>query len=447
MKITKDEEIDKSLLQEHFTQIIGISNNGNKVYLQERSRYLNTIFVGKAGSGKTTKILPTLAFQDIENKNCGATIIVDNEDVAFQLFSIAKNFKRKVYFINPYMDVPFLYDFLNLTDYDYEFINDKVIDYKKAIKEKAIVIINMNSTKYSEFAVKIVSMILNQLQIDMTDTNETKKAPHFVYVDNFDMYIDEVIPLLISGREYNIGLSLFTDALCLSEKYFKVIEANVRNTFVLNCICEEDVKYFEKKFYYQQDISKFYFRKYLEYLYEILADGKLKTGEGSVMEIDNELLNEINKKAERFKSRAYKKIEKLKTKAKRMQTLKISNSNKVNDKININPQDSKENDIKLEPFIKNGFGIEELNNENNKINTPDNDLGKTFENQSLFSNYDDDQSDDSDIENQANKSIINQISIIDDLPKKIRENKLKNPHKVKKKQYISIADLDFDEEQ
>lgn len=435
MDINKD-NISEEKIQETFTQIIGISNKKKQIHLKERSRYLNSIFIGKAGTGKTTQILPSLVSQDIKNKNCGATIIVDNEDVAFQLFAIAKNFKRRVYFINPYMDVPFLYDFLNLEEYDYDFINEKVIDYKKAIREKSIVIINMNSTKYSDFAIKIVSMMLNQLQIDMTYTSETKKTPHFLYVDNFNMYIKSVVPLLVNGKEFNIGTTLFANSLYESKGYFNILESNIRNTFILNSICEVDIEYFKKKLY-ELNISKFYYGKKMEFLYEIIADDSRKNGEGVINSIEDELIIDINEKAIRFKKRAYKKIEKLKNKTERMKNIKKKTTSKVN---NITIEEKSELvDVKLEPFIENGFGVEDNEPPIKLENQDDN---KKYDNQTLFFNEDTEESNDN---NEVNKSIINQINIIDELPKQIKKKELKKEEKKEKKEYISLSDIDFDD--
>ena len=56
MDINK-EVYDKELLNESFIQIVGESSNKKYVYLQDKNRYLNSIFIGKNGVGKTSKVL------------------------------------------------------------------------------------------------------------------------------------------------------------------------------------------------------------------------------------------------------------------------------------------------------------------------------------------------------------------------------------------------------
>ncbi|WCK57454.1 type IV secretory system conjugative DNA transfer family protein (plasmid) [Aneurinibacillus sp. Ricciae_BoGa-3] len=77
---------------------------GEEIYLEENSRFLNTIVVGPAGSGKTYSVLLPMIKQDIENKR-GVTIFDNVGDLAIKAYALAKSNRRKIVYINPFGNI------------------------------------------------------------------------------------------------------------------------------------------------------------------------------------------------------------------------------------------------------------------------------------------------------------------------------------------------------
>ncbi|MGU8718862.1 hypothetical protein [Clostridium perfringens] len=440
MDINK-EVYDKELLNESFIQIVGESSNKKYVYLQDKNRYLNSIFIGKNGVGKTSKVLMNLVKADIENPNCGATIVVNNEEVAFDIFALAKINKRKVHFINPYMDVPYLYNFMNLSCYDYDFIKSDVIDYKKAIKNKMIVIVNIDYLKYNLFSKKIVSMILNQLKIDMTDIQETGKTPHFLYIDDAYLYEKDITQLMGRGKEYNIGTYLFSNSIKEFENYSSDIEPYVSNIFLFYNISKYDVEHFQNIFY-SYDISKFYIGSKNSFIYEAVGSSEKKNNFGYFKYIDREELDLIRKKSKSFRKKALGKIKRMHDKA-----LKIENQKKLlnliintdNKDIAIDENIEKDNsDVLLNPGISFGFGVHEEVKEEIEKETE-------IENNEINNKKDEQVNVDNEELSKKDKDMINQLKVVDSLPKFIqRRNDIKQCRE--QVNYITLADINFDEE-
>lgn len=303
MDINKNNVNDTEIRKE-FIQKIAKSDNGKDVYMTKRTRYLNSIFLGLSGTGKTKEVLQLLVNQDIKNNLNGVTVIVNDEDIAFNIFTMAKNEKRKVLFINPMMLN--LYDFMMLEEYNYDFINENIIDYKKAIKNKYIVIINLDFTKYKDLAIKGTTMLLSQLRNDiMAIDNE---IPHFLYIDDSYLYKNNINTLLKVGKKYNLGTYLFSNSTTLFGEYWNDISLNIRSTFLLNALSYKDIEYY-KKIFYEQNLNDFLNRDYLNIIYETLkSNNKRINGICVLNQLDREYMKEIEAKSRKTRRNAFNKL-------------------------------------------------------------------------------------------------------------------------------------------
>ena len=159
------------------------------IFLSEESREGVTLFLGLAKSGKSQFIIPSLFKQDLDKKDAGMTIICSQKDLAYTLYAMAKDAKRKVVLIKPSTNFAILNELLKMDEWNYKYIDQYVIDYKKAIEKREVVIIDMEYDYYRNDAVRATIMLLLQFQTDMTMTPETKKRKHYFYIDDCQRYL------------------------------------------------------------------------------------------------------------------------------------------------------------------------------------------------------------------------------------------------------------------
>ncbi len=230
---------------------------GRNTYFQEKNRFLNTLVLGKKNSGKSSNLLTSFAKQDLERKDCGLTFIVSRKDVAYTLVAMARKAGRKkgdIIILKPSANFKIANEMLSQEEYSYETVNT-YIDYKEAIKKKKVVIIDMEYSKYREFALGATARLLMQLQIDMQNTKATLKRNHFVYVDDAYSYLPFIELLLTTGESYNIGTMLFMQSRsevnineANKEVYMNMLDNNVRNLILTNSINTADAEFYRKQF-------------------------------------------------------------------------------------------------------------------------------------------------------------------------------------------------------
>lgn len=71
------------------------------VIIPEEDRFLNTLILGATGTGKSSQIFTPLIYQDLINENCGITVIDPKEDLAESIYEVAKQFSRKIIYVDP----------------------------------------------------------------------------------------------------------------------------------------------------------------------------------------------------------------------------------------------------------------------------------------------------------------------------------------------------------
>lgn len=310
-----------------FTQILAKSDKKRDIYIPEKSRYLNTLVVGNKNSGKTMKILPIMAKQDIENKDCGATFVVGKKDVAYMLYAMAKKHKRKVYLLKPSTHVETANSLLWIDKYDYDYINDNVIDYKEVIKKKSIVIIDMEYIKYKNNSIRATALLLLQLQLDMQEVDKTLRKTHFVYIDDAQFYLPYIETFLMSGDEFNIGTTLFLQSrnqLKQKDKnYTSLIDNNIRSIILMNGLTMSDIEYYQRQFY-EHNINLLINRKENQIIYETIdSTNTRRNGFAEIIDLNEEYLNEMREKAIKVRKKMMKQKRKIEKNIESNHSIKI----------------------------------------------------------------------------------------------------------------------------
>lgn len=299
---------------EDFIQSIAKSDKKRDIYIPEKSRYLNTLVIGTKNSGKTYEMLPIMAVQDMNNKECGATFIVSKKEMAYFLYAMAKNCGRRVVFLKPSVSIE-AENMLWQEQYNYDYINDNVIDYKNAIKKKLIVIIDMEYIKYKGKSVRATAMLLSQLQLDMQEVADTLKKPHFVYIDDAQNYIPFIETMITTGEGYNVGVTLFMQSRnqfkIRSKNYTPLIDNNVRSIILMNGLTILDIEYYQKQFY-EHNINLFINRKHGQIIYETVdSTNTRRNGFAELALLEDDYREELNEKAIGIKKKLTKRKRKI----------------------------------------------------------------------------------------------------------------------------------------
>lgn len=281
-KKTKTED-KKEVFNDENKLIIGLNDKGKELFIPEKSRFLNTLVLGTKGTGKTTSVLPMFVEQDLKRKKVGMTIISSSKEMSYNLYNLAKKYKRKIHFIKPSINNEVTNKFLWLQDYNYDYINENIINYKEAIKKKEVIIIDMELLKYKSDALKATAMLLLQLRLDIQETDITQRCHHFLYVDDAYNYLKFLEDLLTFSDNYNLGITLFMQSrnqlITKNKDFTSLINNNIRNTLLLNNITPEDYVYYKDKFFEKTSPNEFFNREFNTMLYETIdAMGVRRTG-------------------------------------------------------------------------------------------------------------------------------------------------------------------------
>lgn len=294
--------------QQKFNQEQGAERPKPKeITLTEDARDSNSMFIGVAGSGKSQYIIPLIFKQDLAKRDRGITVVCNQKDAAYTLYTMAKEAKRKVVLLKPSTNFAILNELLKKSTWNYNFINDNIINYKKVIKEKNIVIIDMEYDYYRNDAVRATAMLLLQLQTDMCITGETNKTKHYVYIDDCQHYLPFIEMLIECGGNYNMASFLFFQGRnqfkCDGVDYTGFIDNNVRNTFLMNNMNYEDIKYYGEKLCplnvdVKTNIYNFLRFPYGCFIYDIQGENYQRNiGVGRLLGISEAEMSKIKRKA------------------------------------------------------------------------------------------------------------------------------------------------------
>ena len=224
----------------------------NYIKIPEESRFLNTVVIGTNHSGKTSKILPALAYQQISNgsNTTGCTFIVNNREEAFFIASLAQRLKRKTQLkiIKPSADLNTYQELIKNKEYNYEEMT-KLIDYKQEIRNKSIVIIDLEINKYKDSSKMLLRKLLKHLYIDIQNVDVTLNRQHYLFIDDADEYIEDLEEILEYGDELNLATMLFINSFSkLNDNKKYIIEKNIKNYILLANLIKEDINYFAERY-------------------------------------------------------------------------------------------------------------------------------------------------------------------------------------------------------
>lgn len=231
----------------------------NLMQITEEGRLLNLLVLGKQNTLKNTSPYLTFAKQDLEKKDVGLTFVVQKKDMAYTLYAMALKAGRKrsdIKLIKPSVDL--LYSEMVMCDGYHPEDIEKVVDYKKAIKNKQVIIIDMEYATCRNYAIRATAMLLSQLQANMQETDKTLKRCHYVYIEDAHKYLPFIELLLTVGGDYNISTNLFMNSrnefTSMGKDYTSLVDNYVRNIILTNTLNIEDAEHYYK----QLSVSKSY---------------------------------------------------------------------------------------------------------------------------------------------------------------------------------------------
>lgn len=284
--------------------IFGFNDKKKPLYIPESSRYFNSLVLGLKGTGKTTGILPFFVEQDLQNKKAGITILVSSQEMSYTLYTLAKQYKRKIIFLKPSIHNEVANQLLFKEEYDYDYIDTNILCYKEAIKNKSVIIIDMEHLKYKSEARKVCAMLLLQLQLDMQETDLTGRTAHFVYIDDAWLYAPFIRYLLQCGSEFHIGVTLFANSLSQFGEYQGLLENTIRNYFLCSVLSVSDMEYFAKRF---QDENIWNVRSTQSIFYEVVDHFyNRRTGTASYKRKSEEEWTDLEKKSKKYRMKLLK---------------------------------------------------------------------------------------------------------------------------------------------
>lgn len=225
---------------------VGISDKKKEIYIPHTSRFLNTLVLGNKGTGKSSIILKEFAYQTIADRNVGGTFVVSSKDLSYELYILAKHYKRRVVFINPSIsnDAEILLKQKNTTIGD---ISSKY-NFEKYIFNNYIVIIDSENVANGKSGVKFSSLLLENLKNAMYKTDITCSRPHFLYVDDAFNYMDYLQDIIYYGNEYNLATTLFfqnrNQFKNNNKDYTSFIDSNIGNIILTNNLTISDAKFY-----------------------------------------------------------------------------------------------------------------------------------------------------------------------------------------------------------
>lgn len=101
--------LDKNIkLKPGDVQICVNEETSEPVILPKNDRFLHMLVLGPTGCGKTSQVLIPMINQDVQNMDCGVTVIEPKGDLAEKIFMMAKHYGREVMYFNPILpDCPY----------------------------------------------------------------------------------------------------------------------------------------------------------------------------------------------------------------------------------------------------------------------------------------------------------------------------------------------------
>lgn len=278
-----------------------------KVKLSDEARKANLAVFGIKNTGKAYTLIPVLFNQDIKNKDRGVMIVVDTPNLAWLLFGMCKVLKRNVEILKPSLNPDLIDGLLFKDEWDYDEVK-KIFDFETAIKDRKIIIVDMEQERYGEKAKRAVSMLLLQLQAAMI-MEYKKPVDYSVFIDDAGTYLPYIHNLLKYGDYYGFTSTLFfkSRAELGDEKVY--VDNYVRNFILLQGINYDDALYFGERMGLTNNTKSsaqlLMKRQYGTIQFEILKDGSYERDidQADLLEFEDKVKNEYTQKAQYWQKR------------------------------------------------------------------------------------------------------------------------------------------------
>lgn len=218
-------------------ETINLSNN---VY--------DTLVLGNKFTGKSSVVLKSLAYQTILNKNVGALFVTSTKDLSYEIYTLAKQHKRRILYINPSTD-----NDVDLGIKNKEFKHlESTYDFEKLIFSNYIVIVDVELMKTKDNGIQFVDFLILKLEKSLYNNESIYHKPFILFIDDAFNYLDSLSNIIYYGNQYNISNILFFQNRhqfkTKSKDYSAFLESNISNLILMNNINYEDIKYYEDVF-------------------------------------------------------------------------------------------------------------------------------------------------------------------------------------------------------
>lgn len=313
---------------------LDICKNSNETISLSNNVY-DTLVLGNKFTGKSSVVLKSLAYQTILNKNVGAFFVTSTKDLSYEIYTLAKQHKRRILYINPSID-----NNVDLAIKNKEFKNiEYIYDFEKLIFSNYIVIVDVELMKTKDNGIEFVDFLISKLEKSLYNNENIYHKPFILFIDDAFNYLDSLSNIIYYGNQYNISNILFfqnrNQFKTESKDYSSFLESNISNLILMNNINYEDVKYYENVF--NLDISSklvkkgdiFYSLKDLNGM-TLNNFGELDYN-SSIDIIINKKLNSVKKSLKKKKSNTNNK-ESLTIKKEEIQIISSENINNINAK-------------------------------------------------------------------------------------------------------------------
>lgn len=226
---------------------LDICKSNNEIISLYNNIY-DTLVLGNKFTGKSSIVLKNLAYQTILNKNVGAFFITSTKDLSYEIYTLAKQYKRRILYINPSID-----DAIDLAINNKEFKNiEYLYDFEKLIFNNYIVIVDVELFKTKDKGIKFVDFLISKLENSLYNNSNSYHKPFILFVDDAFNYLDSLSNIIYYGNQYNISNILFfqnrNQFKTKLKDYSSFLESNISNLILMNNINHEDIKYYELVF-------------------------------------------------------------------------------------------------------------------------------------------------------------------------------------------------------
>lgn len=204
----------------------------------------NIAIIGTARSGKTLYYVPKIIRQTVLGNTAGCTCILNGIDDAYFIVAVLKRMqkKNKLLFIKPSNNPKVYHELVNDEAYDFDRIND-FFNYALAIKNKDIVVIDVEEYKYGDLAKKLMNKLFLHMWLSIQD-EATLRRNHTLVIDTADNYLQNIENIMKTGKYFNFTtISMLTSRHYLTPENKRILDTLMDTRVCLNLIKEDSVYY------------------------------------------------------------------------------------------------------------------------------------------------------------------------------------------------------------